>query len=458
MPCSPCPLTTQQSRGFHSDVFTAADELYRPAPSTGAAPVSEGYAALHRALTSGDIESFMHSLQRYDVNSSNHTSHTVRARAAARRRATKPHRARLPCPDVRSARRAVGRGSASRGCGVRLTLAPPHPPLLLLLPPLQVLHLACRHGSVDAVRALLQAGALVRSADMDGKTPLHDAAWFSKAQCGAGKPSWAGLEIARMLIDWDESLLRAVDRLGCTPLDYVPAAQASAWTGMLSAQADAWWNRKDAPGVSKEEWRKRLEHAVVGASGPPPPPVQAIIERCVRGWEADGLGRWAGGAGGGGAEGGDAAAPARTSPMPRAVDEVRGGGGASAGGSAPARGEGSRAEGSGDGSAFVEAAARASRRLRSRPRPADVDASVSVGEGVGGGGAGEPPSTRGPSPAFDEEGTGVEDGEGGGEGRATTGSPMLDLAGGGGLPPLEDAAIVRGASKRGRSSARRGRG
>jgi ankyrin repeat protein len=94
-----------------------------------------------------------------------------------------------------------------------LTSPPRFPPLSR---PLQLLHRASRLGRAGQVRVLLEAGAWARTADSEGKTPLHDAAWCSRA-LRAG--SSLDLTVPRMLLDWDESLLRAKDRLGCTPLD-----------------------------------------------------------------------------------------------------------------------------------------------------------------------------------------------------------------------------------------------
>ncbi len=99
------------------------------------------------------------------------------------------------------------------------------------------------------MRALLERGALARAADSEGKTPLHEAAWLSRG---------SDLDIPRMLVDWDESLLRAEDRLGCTPLAYVRDPHHEAWMAMLTARQHVWWPHGAGPVRSEAEWADAL--------------------------------------------------------------------------------------------------------------------------------------------------------------------------------------------------------
>lgn len=97
---------------------------------------------------------------------------------------------------------------------------------------------------------LLSHGAWAHVSDSEGKTPLHDAAWV------AGDPSWGVVEA---LLNEDESLLRAADRHGCTPLDYVRTPEAvTAWRAFLNARADVWWNPAAGPGRTPGEWADKL--------------------------------------------------------------------------------------------------------------------------------------------------------------------------------------------------------
>lgn len=65
-------------------------------------------------------------------------------------------------------------------------------------------------------------------------------------------------DVIRLLLAWDESLLRSTDKFGYTPLDYVKPAQYAAWTAFLTEQADNWWHPSDAPGTSPQQWAERL--------------------------------------------------------------------------------------------------------------------------------------------------------------------------------------------------------
>lgn len=114
----------------------------------------------------------------------------------------------------------------------------------------QVLHHACRAGCVPIVSLLLANGAPARCSDDSGKTPLHDVAWGGGAapRAHADSPAEpargdaaAYFAIAELLLDADESLLRAADRLRSTPLDYVGDEQAAAWRAFLANHADRWW-------------------------------------------------------------------------------------------------------------------------------------------------------------------------------------------------------------------------
>jgi ankyrin repeat protein len=108
---------------------------------------------------------------------------------------------------------------------------------------------ASRAGRVEVVRALLARGAWARIADKEGRTPLHEAAWFGGAD----------LRVAELLVERDESLLRAEDRLGCSPLDYVGSEAAHAqWCALLERRQGDWWPAADAPGPSCEELARKF--------------------------------------------------------------------------------------------------------------------------------------------------------------------------------------------------------
>lgn len=126
------------------------------------------------------------------------------------------------------------------------------------------------------MRLLLLKGAWARAADHCGKCPLHDAAWAGSAACGT---SWT---IIKMLLDWDESLLRAADRHGFTPLDYVKPHLYDDWKRLLTANADVWWHPSAAPGMSPDEWAQRLWDPASSKYIPPGPSlVTALVPRLL---------------------------------------------------------------------------------------------------------------------------------------------------------------------------------
>lgn len=52
----------------------------------------------------------------------------------------------------------------------------------------------------------------------------------------------------------DESMLRAHDRLGFTPLDYLRDGQIGDWAGFIDAHKELFWSPRNAPGRSPEAW------------------------------------------------------------------------------------------------------------------------------------------------------------------------------------------------------------
>lgn len=68
------------------------------------------------------------------------------------------------------------------------------------------LHCACQHGNLDCVTELLKAGANVRIADKNGKTPLHIAACQAKNN------------IIDAMIEHDADAVNIQDKRGMTPL------------------------------------------------------------------------------------------------------------------------------------------------------------------------------------------------------------------------------------------------
>lgn len=111
-----------------------------------------------------------------------------------------------------------------------------------------LLHKACHMSRAPLVRLLLQYGASVRCSDESGKTPLHDLCWMGSVYIEGTE------DIACLLLRQDESMLRARDRLGFVPLDYLRPVQYDLWLRLLIDHCDEWWPASKAPGISPEEW------------------------------------------------------------------------------------------------------------------------------------------------------------------------------------------------------------
>jgi len=87
-----------------------------------------------------------------------------------------------------------------------------------------IVHMACRRGSLDVVRFLLdEAGVSVRVRDDFGRTPLHDACWTTTP----------AFELVRTILRMEPDLLLVSDRRGHTPLGYVRRDDWGAWVRFL---------------------------------------------------------------------------------------------------------------------------------------------------------------------------------------------------------------------------------
>lgn len=160
----------------------------------------------------------------------------------------------------------------------------------------QLLHCASRFGQTEVVKLLLDHGAVARCSDDTGKTPLHDACWGTVSARSALTAS------ASLLLDVDESLLRAADCWGATPLDYVKGSAGRTWQLLLWMHRDRWWPLTSAPGRTPAEWRSLLWPER------PLPPADGAGAATVQGAASGAVAPYAGAASGGAALSGSAAA------------------------------------------------------------------------------------------------------------------------------------------------------
>lgn len=87
-----------------------------------------------------------------------------------------------------------------------------------------LLHMACRHGSLDIVKFLIgQADVSLQVRDDCGKTPLHDAFWNATPNA----------ELVNYLIERCPCLLFISDNRGHTPLQYARMEHHAHWISFL---------------------------------------------------------------------------------------------------------------------------------------------------------------------------------------------------------------------------------
>ena len=90
-----------------------------------------------------------------------------------------------------------------------------------------ILHIACRKGSINCVKYMVQElGLPVQLADDYNKNLFHDACWTSKPN----------FEIAKILLDSCPELLLMPDKRGFYPLQYVPKDNWAEWCGFLDQE------------------------------------------------------------------------------------------------------------------------------------------------------------------------------------------------------------------------------
>ena len=92
-----------------------------------------------------------------------------------------------------------------------------------------VVHMACRRGSTEIVRFLLEvAGVCVRLRDDYGRTPLHDALWTQKPE----------FDCVEIILRACPDLLLVTDKRGFTPLSYVRRDHWVFWCEFLERNQD----------------------------------------------------------------------------------------------------------------------------------------------------------------------------------------------------------------------------
>lgn len=94
-----------------------------------------------------------------------------------------------------------------------------------------LLHMVCRHGDLELMDVLIDAGASLQVSDDYGRTPLNDALW-------APTPAYG---VVKRILDQDSGLLFLKDRRGSLPLEYVVKSDRLLWRDWLDQHVDVYF-------------------------------------------------------------------------------------------------------------------------------------------------------------------------------------------------------------------------
>jgi hypothetical protein len=94
-----------------------------------------------------------------------------------------------------------------------------------------IAHVVCRHGLGDCLDVLVEYGCSLQVADVEGRTPLHEA-------CLAAEPSF---RIVDMILKHNRRLFYIADEEGELPLSYIQENQWTAWTKYFMSRKEVFW-------------------------------------------------------------------------------------------------------------------------------------------------------------------------------------------------------------------------
>lgn len=94
-----------------------------------------------------------------------------------------------------------------------------------------ILNTVCRRGHEDLFSVMIDCDASVLTSDQFGRTPLHFACWSSKVN----------FTMVEKILSFDVNILRAKDKVGKTPLDYISVDKWDVWNQFLNSKKDVYW-------------------------------------------------------------------------------------------------------------------------------------------------------------------------------------------------------------------------
>jgi ankyrin repeat protein len=99
-----------------------------------------------------------------------------------------------------------------------------------------LLNTVCKRGYQDIFHTFMECGASISTTDQFGRTPLHFACWSSNNS----------FSIVEKIISLDVNMLRATDKVGKTPLDYVSSDKWDEWNQFLKEKEEIFWPKDSA--------------------------------------------------------------------------------------------------------------------------------------------------------------------------------------------------------------------
>jgi len=106
-----------------------------------------------------------------------------------------------------------------------------------------ILNIICKRGQEDLFQTVINCGTSIHTSDFFGRTPLHFVCWSSAIR----------FSIVKKILELDVDMLRAIDKVGKTPLDYISADKWDEWNAFLMKYQDYFWPNRDINQKEKEE-------------------------------------------------------------------------------------------------------------------------------------------------------------------------------------------------------------
>jgi len=105
-----------------------------------------------------------------------------------------------------------------------------------------ILDTICKRGHEEMFQTVMNCGGSIHTADSFGRTPLHYAMWCPQ-------PCFS---IVEYLLEKDVDMIRVVDKLGKTPLEYASKKMTNEWVSYFIKKQDKFWPKDTQIRVGSE--------------------------------------------------------------------------------------------------------------------------------------------------------------------------------------------------------------